>query len=48
VLKNNHRAVVVTHKDISAIAAEHMTVLQRHDQRVHKSLTRRVLVLQKR
>jgi tRNA (guanine10-N2)-dimethyltransferase len=48
VLKNHKRAVVVTHKDISSIAAEHMTVLQRHDQRVHKSLTRRVLVLEKR
>jgi len=45
VLKPGRRAVVVTHKDISGIAADHMTVLQRHDQRVHKSLTRRVLVL---
>ena len=45
ILKPGRRAVVVTHKDISGIAADHMTVLQRHDQRVHKSLTRRVLVL---
>jgi tRNA (guanine10-N2)-dimethyltransferase len=45
VLKPGHRAVVVTHRDISAIAARVMTVLQTHDQRVHKSLTRRVLVL---
>lgn len=45
VLKPGRRAVVVTHKDISGIAAEHMTVLQQHCQRVHKSLTRRVLVL---
>jgi tRNA (guanine10-N2)-dimethyltransferase len=36
---------VVTHRDISAIAAQHMTILQQHSQRVHKSLTRRVLVL---
>ncbi|MEN6443476.1 MAG: methyltransferase domain-containing protein [Methanoregula sp.] len=48
VLKNHHRAVVVTHKDISSIAAGYMTILQHHDQRVHKSLTRRVLVLEKR
>ena len=47
VLKHHRRAIVVTHKDISSIAADHMTVLQRHDQRVHKSLTRRVLVLEK-
>jgi tRNA (guanine10-N2)-dimethyltransferase len=45
VLKAGHRAVVVTHQDISEIVAEHMTILQRHEQRVHKSLTRRVLVL---
>lgn len=45
VLKTGHRAVVVTHKDISDIASHHMTVLQHHEQRVHKSLTRRVLVL---
>lgn len=45
VLRPGRRAVVVTHRNISDIAAEHMTVLQQHDQRVHKSLTRRVLVL---
>jgi tRNA (guanine10-N2)-dimethyltransferase len=45
VLKKGRRAVVVTHKDISVIARKHMTVLQQHEQRVHKSLTRRVLVL---
>jgi tRNA (guanine10-N2)-dimethyltransferase len=45
VLKTGHRAVVVTHKDISDIASDHMTVLQHHEQRVHKSLTRCVLVL---
>ncbi|PKL70618.1 MAG: RNA methyltransferase [Methanomicrobiales archaeon HGW-Methanomicrobiales-1] len=45
VLKPGRRAVVVTHKDISVIARQHMTVLQQHEQRVHKSLTRRVLVL---
>jgi tRNA (guanine10-N2)-dimethyltransferase len=45
VLKSGHRAVVVTHQDISEIASAHMRVLQHHEQRVHKSLTRRVLVL---
>jgi tRNA (guanine10-N2)-dimethyltransferase len=45
VLKKGRRAVVVTHRDISTIAARHLTVLQHHDQRVHKSLTRSVLVL---
>jgi tRNA (guanine10-N2)-dimethyltransferase len=45
VLKNGKRAVVVTHRDISPIAAEYLTVVQRHEQRVHKSLTRRILVL---
>ena len=47
VLKPGRRAVVVTHTDISPIAARHMTVLQCHEQRVHKSLTRRILVLRK-
>ncbi|MDD1682596.1 MAG: methyltransferase domain-containing protein [Methanoregula sp.] len=45
VLKKGKRAVVVTHRDISPIAAEYFTILGRHEQRVHKSLTRRILVL---
>ncbi len=45
VLKLGKRAVIVTHRDISTVAAEYFTVLQRHEQRVHKSLTRRILVL---
>jgi tRNA (guanine10-N2)-dimethyltransferase len=47
VLKTGRRAVVVTHKDISAIAGRHLRIVQQHDQRVHKSLTRRILVLEK-
>ena len=47
VLKQGKRAVIVTHRDISDIAARHMQVSQRHEQRVHKSLTRRILVLDK-
>jgi tRNA (guanine10-N2)-dimethyltransferase len=47
VLKTGKRAVVVTHRDISSIAGRHMRVIQQHRQRVHKSLTRRILVLEK-
>jgi tRNA (guanine10-N2)-dimethyltransferase len=47
VLKPGRRAVVVSHRDISNIAARHMRVIQRHEQRVHKSLTRQALVLEK-
>ncbi len=45
VLKPARRAVVVTHRDIADIAQCHMKILERHEQRVHKSLTRRILVL---
>ena len=45
ILKKSRRAVVVTHRDISGIAAQHFDILQSHAQRVHKSLTRRILVL---
>ena len=45
VLKKGKKAVVVTHRDISSIAAEYFTIVQQHNQRVHKSLTRRILVL---
>ncbi|MBA7465524.1 hypothetical protein ES707_00694 [subsurface metagenome] len=45
ILRPGRRAVVVTHRDITDIAARHFTVLQVHEQRVHKSLTRRILVL---
>jgi tRNA (guanine10-N2)-dimethyltransferase len=46
-LKAGCRAVVVTHRDIAGIAAEHLDIIQRHSQRVHKSLTRQILVLRK-
>jgi tRNA (guanine10-N2)-dimethyltransferase len=45
IMKTGRRAVVVTHRDISGIARDHIKILQQHEQRVHKSLTRRVLVL---
>ncbi|MGA9085622.1 MAG: methyltransferase domain-containing protein [Methanoregula sp.] len=47
ILKTGARAIVVTHQDISGIAVQHMTVLQHHTQRVHKSLTRHILVLRR-
>ncbi|WP_067051579.1 methyltransferase domain-containing protein [Methanofollis ethanolicus] len=47
VLKDGKRAVVITHRDIRPIAGQYFTVLQFHEQRVHKSLTRRVMVLEK-
>jgi tRNA (guanine10-N2)-dimethyltransferase len=45
VLKPGRRAVVVTHKDIAGIAEQYLRIIGQHEQRVHKSLTRRVLVL---
>jgi tRNA G10 N-methylase Trm11 len=39
--------VIVTHRPIDAIAARHLRVVDRFEQRVHKSLTRQILVLQK-
>ncbi len=47
VLRPKRRAVVVSHRDIRAIARERFAILQYHEQRVHKSLTRRILVLQR-
>ncbi len=45
VLKPGRRAVIVTHKDIQEIASQIMEICEFHEQRVHKSLTRRVMVL---
>lgn len=45
VLKSGGRAVVVTHKDIRDVASRFFTVEGFFEQRVHKSLTRRILVL---
>ncbi|WP_440949902.1 methyltransferase domain-containing protein [Methanosphaerula subterraneus] len=47
VLKPGRRAVIVTHQPIGTIAQEYLTVLGQYEQRVHKSLTRRILVLEK-
>lgn len=45
ILRPGRRAVIVTHRDITSIAARHFTILQTYKQRVHRSLTRRILVL---
>jgi len=45
VLKPGKRAVIVTHRDIRAIASPIMQLGEFHEQRVHKSLTRRIMVL---
>ena len=47
VLKPGRRAVIVTHRPIDTIAARHLEVIDRFEQRVHRSLTRRILVLQR-
>ncbi|MDT8357023.1 MAG: methyltransferase domain-containing protein [Methanomicrobiaceae archaeon] len=46
VLKDGGRAVVVSHRDIGQIAGEHFTVRELHLQRVHRSLTRRIMILE--
>lgn len=45
VLKPGRRAVIVTHRDIRDIATQVMDICEFHEQRVHKSLTRRIMVL---
>lgn len=47
ILAPGKRAVLVTHRDISALAGRYMEVKASYHQRVHKSLTRRILVLEK-
>ena len=45
ILKPGHRAIIVTHRDIRDIASGIMNLAEFHEQRVHKSLTRRIMVL---
>jgi len=45
-LKPGRRAVVVTHTDVRKVAEEYFIVRNFFEQRVHKSLTRRVMVLE--
>jgi tRNA (guanine10-N2)-dimethyltransferase len=46
VLREGRRAVVVTHREIPAIAGEYFEIVGMFRQRVHKSLTRRIMMLQ--
>lgn len=45
VLKTGGRAVIVTHKDIRPLAKDLFEIVGYYEQRVHKSLTRRILIL---
>jgi tRNA (guanine10-N2)-dimethyltransferase len=45
VLRPGRRAVLVTHRDVRSLAATYMRVEGCYSQRVHKSLTRHILVL---
>ncbi|HJK68500.1 MAG TPA: methyltransferase domain-containing protein, partial [Methanocorpusculum sp.] len=45
ILKQGGRAVVVTHRDIRHLAENLFEISGYYEQRVHKSLTRRILVL---
>ncbi|MCQ1537875.1 methyltransferase domain-containing protein [Methanocalculus taiwanensis] len=45
ILKDESRAVIVTHQDISTIAEEYFEIIHSFSQRVHKSLTRQIVVL---
>ncbi len=45
ILKRESRAVIVTHQDISGLAEEYFEITHSFSQRVHKSLTRQILVL---
>ena len=45
VLKSGGRAVIVTHKDIRPLAEDLFEIIGYYEQRVHKSLTRRILIL---
>jgi len=47
VLKPRRRAVLVTHRDIRDLASNFLEVAGCYSQRVHKSLTRHILVLEK-
>ena len=47
VLKPGHRAVVITHCDITFAAEKFLEIIALYEHRVHKSLTRRVLVVGK-
>jgi tRNA (guanine10-N2)-dimethyltransferase len=45
VTKTGGRSVIVTHRDIRPLVADVFSILEYYEQRVHRSLTRRVLVI---
>jgi tRNA (guanine10-N2)-dimethyltransferase len=45
IIRPGRRAVIVTHRDIRDIASGIMPLIEFHEQRVHKSLTRRIMVM---
>lgn len=45
VVKPGNKSVLVTHQDIRPLAEEHFTIAGFYEQRVHKSLTRRILIV---
>jgi len=45
VTKPGMRSVIVTHRDIRPLVAEYFTICEYFEQRVHRSLTRRILVI---
>lgn len=47
VLRYGKRAVIVTHRDIRHLVPECLRLLQFHEQRIHRSLTRRIMVLER-
>lgn len=46
ILKPGGRCVIVTHVDIQSVAEENFTVVRKFYQRIHKSLTRQILILE--
>ncbi len=48
VVKPGRRAILVTHRDIRSIASHYMEIEGCHSQRVHRSLTRHIMVLRKK
>jgi tRNA (guanine10-N2)-dimethyltransferase len=48
VLGPGQRAAIVAHRDIRPHVPETLAILQHHEQRVHRSLTRRYLVLERK
>ena len=45
IVKPGNRSVLVTHQDIRPLAQQYFEIVGYYEQRVHKSLTRRVLVV---